>query len=79
MKIVGAFAGLALMAFPMAAQALPAAPLGTAADSAVIQVAGGCGPGFHRGPYGGCRPNRYWGARPGGRCWWRYGRRVCRW
>jgi hypothetical protein len=19
---------------------------------------GGCGPGFHRGPYGGCRPNR---------------------
>jgi hypothetical protein len=21
-------------------------------------AAGGCGPGFHRGPYGGCRPNR---------------------
>ena len=20
-------------------------------------AAGGCGPGFHRGPYGGCRPN----------------------
>jgi hypothetical protein len=19
---------------------------------------GGCGPGFHRGPYGGCQPNR---------------------
>ena len=24
-------------------------------DSA--SAAGGCGPGFHRGPYGGCRPN----------------------
>jgi len=49
----------------------------------VIQVAGGCGRGFHRGPRGGCRPNvggpvvvvrpherrcRYWGP----------GRRVCR-
>jgi hypothetical protein len=22
------------------------------------QAAGGCGPGFHRGPYGGCRANR---------------------
>ena len=21
-------------------------------------AAGGCGPGFHRGPYGGCLPNR---------------------
>ena len=21
-------------------------------------AAGGCGPGFHRGPYGGCQPNR---------------------
>jgi hypothetical protein len=34
--------------------------------SLVIQVAGGCGVGFHRGPYGGCRRNgwydgRYWG------------------
>ena len=25
----------------------------TAADAS-----GGCGPAFHRGPYGGCRPNR---------------------
>jgi hypothetical protein len=23
----------------------------------VMLIAGGCGPGFHRGPYGGCRPN----------------------
>jgi hypothetical protein len=38
-----------------AAQALTPAPLGTSTD--VIQVAGGCGPGWHRGPYGGCRRN----------------------
>lgn len=24
---------------------------------APAQAAGGCGGGFHRGPYGGCRPN----------------------
>lgn len=40
-----------------AASAMPVAPAsGASAD--VIQVAGGCGPGFHRGPYGGCRANR---------------------
>lgn len=38
-----------------AAQAFTPAPLSTSTD--VIQVAGGCGIGFHRGPYGGCRPN----------------------
>jgi len=46
----------------------------------VTQIAGGCGPGWHRGPYGGCRRN--WGP-VGRRCWFRptpYGpRRVCRW
>jgi hypothetical protein len=26
-------------------------------SSDVIQVAGGCGQGWHRGPYGGCRRN----------------------
>src|SRR4051812_35805107 len=25
------------------------------------EAAGGCGIGFHRGPYGGCRPNVYGG------------------
>src|SRR5262245_63273272 len=30
-------------------------------DGLVVQVAGGCGPGFHRGPYGGCRRNGYYG------------------
>jgi hypothetical protein len=51
--LVAAGAFVALLA--PAAQALPLAPLGTTTD--VIQVAGGCGPGFHRGPYGGCRRN----------------------
>lgn len=25
---------------------------------ASANAAGGCGPGWHRGPYGGCQPNR---------------------
>jgi hypothetical protein len=74
--LVAAGAFVALLA--PAAQALPLAPLGTTSD--VIQVAGGCGPGFHRGPMGGCRRNvagpvvvcrRVWVA---GRGW----RRICR-
>ncbi len=33
-------------------------PLSSGAhNDLVTTVAGGCGPGFHRGPYGGCRPN----------------------
>jgi len=47
----GAFVALLVPA----AQAFTPAPLSTSTD--VIQVAGGCGPGFHRGPYGGCRRN----------------------
>ncbi|MBV9561362.1 MAG: hypothetical protein JOY90_13070 [Bradyrhizobium sp.] len=40
-----------------ASQAMPRAPLApTASDGAIIRVADGCGPGFHRGPYGACRP-----------------------
>jgi hypothetical protein len=30
-------------------------------DSLVVPVSGGCGIGFHRGPYGGCRANGYYG------------------
>jgi hypothetical protein len=30
---------------------------GTIAGFGAADAAGGCGPGFHRGPYGGCRPN----------------------
>jgi hypothetical protein len=29
----------------------------TVAGFSAANAAGGCGPGFHRGPYGGCRPN----------------------
>jgi hypothetical protein len=46
-------------------------------SSDMILVAGGCGIGFHRGPWGGCRPNWspywpcYWAQTPWGP------RRVC--
>jgi hypothetical protein len=32
--------------------------VGTIAGFSAANAAEGCGPGFHRGPYGGCRPNR---------------------
>lgn len=44
-----------------AAQSMPFAPIDQAQTSLTIPVAGGCGPGFHRGPYGGCRRNAYYG------------------
>jgi hypothetical protein len=47
--------GLGLAAMT-ASQAMPLAPLDRAASANTIHVAGGCGPGWHRGPYGGCRP-----------------------
>jgi hypothetical protein len=49
----------ALLAFiAFSAQAMPAAPLKGASNSGqTIQVAQGCGPGWHRGPYGHCRRN----------------------
>jgi hypothetical protein len=43
------------------AQAMQIAPLSSSVPY-VTFVAGGCGIGFHRGPYGGCRPNGYGGA-----------------
>jgi hypothetical protein len=30
----------------------------TIAGFGAANAAGGCGPGYHRGPYGGCVPNR---------------------
>jgi hypothetical protein len=39
------------------ANAAPLAPLAPSLSGDVIAVAGGCGPGFHRGPYGGCLQN----------------------
>ena len=37
------------------AGAMPLAPPASATAD-VIEVAGGCGPGWYRGPYGGCQP-----------------------
>lgn len=66
-----------------------------APQSDVISVAGGCGVGWHRGPYGVCVRNRapyYYGPYvyyvpppppPPRRCWWvtrPYGQeRICTW
>ena len=50
-----AAAGAFMALLVPAAQALTPAPLPMETD--VITVAGGCGPGWHRGPYGGCRRN----------------------
>lgn len=49
--------GLGLAA-TSASQAMPVSPLASpqAASEDVVRVAQGCGPGFHRGPYGACRP-----------------------
>jgi hypothetical protein len=35
---------------------MPVAPLDQSASTDTIRVAGGCGLGGHRGPYGACRP-----------------------
>jgi hypothetical protein len=64
------------------ADAMPLAPPASGVNANVIQVAGGCGRGFHRGPRGGCRVNRGGPVvvvRPHRRCrFWGPGRRVCR-
>ena len=77
-KILAAVSLLAALAFPGLLQAAPLAPFAQASSPDVIQVAGGCGPGWHRGPYGGCRRNyanpaahacpRGYHIGPGGRC-----------
>src|SRR3954465_2927109 len=69
-------AGLALVGFS-SAQAMSPAPIDTSSEL-LLQVAGGCGAGWHRGPYGGCRRNyapgtvhacpRGYHIGPGGRC-----------
>jgi len=71
-------AAVALGAITGVAQAMPLAPLGASANGDVIAVAGGCGTGWHRGPYGGCLRNyanpaahacpRGFHIGPGGRC-----------
>ena len=53
--IATAFAAVLLTGAGSPSLALPVAPL--VAQSSVVHVAGGCGAGWHRGPYGGCRRN----------------------
>jgi len=70
------FAALAFI--PTGASALPLAPPAAAMPEMIVQIAGGCGLGWHRGPYGGCRRNfanprahacpRGYHIGPGGRC-----------
>jgi hypothetical protein len=55
MLAASAFAiGLGLMA--MSAQAMPVYPVEKPASGDITLVAQGCGPGWHRGPRGACRP-----------------------
>jgi len=83
--------GISLIGF-RAAQAMPLAALDPAQAGLTIPVAGGCGPGWHRGPYGACRRNGWYGGAyygggvapvpvPGaGSCYGRGWHRVCdRW
>jgi Spy/CpxP family protein refolding chaperone len=60
MLVASAFAICLSLAAVPASAAMPLAPPSQAVDQAIssdtIRVAGGCGPGWHRGPYGGCRP-----------------------
>ena len=51
-----AFFASTILAGITAARAMPVAPLRQNQNAQVIQVFGGCGAGWHRGPYGGCRP-----------------------
>jgi hypothetical protein len=63
LMIRSALALLALASAP--AIAMPFPSLADQTPSAFTLTAGGCGIGFHRGPYGGCRPNGgYYGYHP---------------
>ena len=76
-KIIAAAFLFSMIAGSGVANALPLLPV-QAPTKEVIEVAGGCGPGWHRGPYGGCRRNyanpaahacpRGYHIGPGGRC-----------
>jgi hypothetical protein len=46
--------GLGLMT--VSAQAMPVYPVEKPISNEITRVAQGCGPGFHRGPRGACRP-----------------------
>lgn len=67
--ILAIAAGATLAFASVGAEAMPAGAIaGANAAPEVTLVAGGCGPAFHRGPYGGCVRNAYRAYRP-----YRYG------
>ena len=83
-SLIAAAAGAIVAAGALGAQAMPAAPI--AGDTPIVNVAMGCGPGFIRGPYGGCRPmgmgyrrGPVVVVRPGFRRGWEGERRRHRW
>ncbi len=79
MKLAFVAAALAALSLSIVSvRAAPLAPLGAAAQPDVVLVAQGCGIGWHRGPYGGCRRN----LSPSWPCWFVRGpyggwRRLC--
>lgn len=55
-KFFALAAGAALAFSSLAAEAMPlSAPVGASTAPEITKVAEGCGPGFVRGPAGGCR------------------------
>jgi hypothetical protein len=72
-----AVAGLSI-ALAAPASAWPLQSTDGPSSDLVVRIAGGCGPGWHRGPYGGCLRNyanpavhacpRGYHIGPGGRC-----------
>jgi hypothetical protein len=59
MLFVSAAVTLAFVA-PAAQATLLSSNIGGLSSPPVVMVAGGCGIGFHRGPYGGCIRNGYY-------------------
>ncbi len=67
MRVVLFAAAIAAFTLSIATvHAAPAAPLSASALSDIVLVAEGCGRGWHRGPFGGCRRN----LSPEWPCWW---------
>ena len=61
---IGLAGALGLAVSALSANAAPFVPAPAGADSAIMEVAGGCGRGFHQNRWGRCVPHRYSQARP---------------
>ncbi len=93
MRMTSIAPALALIGLAVAPASAMPFPTLSDAPSATTLVNMGCGPGWTRGPYGHCHPMGGGGYyayrpypapyyhpyayRPGYRCWWRNGVRVC--